>query len=460
MKTKSCFFVKEVKGDTLTPIAILQKISGPKKFLLESSHKYNESGRFSFIGADPVMEFFSHGDKNEIVKRNGKRKSISGNPLDVIKSLLPKREVDNFPYPFMSGAVGYIGYDFVRQIEAIGAVLADELKMPDTHLMFYEDVIVFDHLEEKVFVIGTPLLEETDEQELVKRVESRVDELKKPYLHQDIDSYSFEGFVPETSKEEFMRNVERAKEYIVNGDIFQVVPSQRMKSAFSGNPLSLYRRHRSSNPTPYMYYIDFENYTVVGSSPESLIKVRDKQVITNPIAGTRKRGKTPEEDLNNEKDLQSDEKELAEHKMLVDLGRNDLGKVCKFGSVKVDKYKEVERFRHVMHLVSEVSGDLSEEKNPLDALAACIPAGTVSGAPKIRAMEIINELEKSKRGLYSGAVGYLSANGNMDFALAIRTMILKDGMAYIQAGAGIVYDSNPELEYEETINKLRSFLEG
>jgi anthranilate synthase component 1 len=291
-------------------------------------------------------------------------------------------------------------------------------------------------------------------------VQVRLEELKKPYLHQEIDSFSFEGFEPETSKEEFMRNVEIAKEHIVNGDIFQVVPSQRMKSGFTGNPLSLYRKHRSTNPTPYMYYIDFESYTVIGSSPESLIKTRGKQVITNPIAGTRKRGKTSEEDVNNEKDLQADEKEQAEHKMLVDLGRNDLGKVSKFGTVKVDKYKEVERFRHVMHLVSEVSGDLRDDKTPLDALAACIPAGTVSGAPKIRAMEIINHLENSKRGLYSGAIGYLSANGNMDFALAIRTMILKDGMAYIQAGAGIVYDSNPEMEYEETINKLRSFLEG
>jgi anthranilate synthase component 1 len=394
------------------------------------------------------------------VKRNGKREELSGNPLEVIKNLLPQNEPGDFPYPFMTGAVGYIGYDIVRQIENIGAELEDKLKMPDTHLMFYEDVIVFDHLEEKVFVVGTQILDETDEQELTKRVESRIEELKKPYLHQDIDSFVFAGFEQETSKKEFVRNVEKAKEYIVNGDIFQVVPSQRMKSAFTGNPLSLYRKHRSSNPTPYMYYIDFDDYTVVGSSPESLIKTRGRQVTTNPIAGTRKRGKTTEDDINNEKDLQSDEKELAEHKMLVDLGRNDLGKVCKFGTVKVNKYKEVERFRHVMHLVSEVSGELSDGQTPLDALAACIPAGTVSGAPKIRAMEIINELEKSKRGLYSGAIGYLSANGNMDFALAIRTMILKDGIAYIQAGAGIVYDSNPELEYEETINKLRSFLEG
>ncbi|MCQ6277760.1 anthranilate synthase component I [Bacillus sp. EB600] len=460
MKINSSYVVREVKGDTLTPIAILQKISGPKKFLLESSHKYNESGRFSFIGADPAMEFFSSGNKNEIVKRNGKRVTINGNPLDVIKTLLPSRDIEDLPYPFISGAVGYIGYDIVRQLEEIGSELEDELQMPDTHLMFYEDVIVFDHLEEKVLIIGTPLLEETDEQEVMCRVQVRLEELKKPYLHQEIDSFSFAGFEPETSKEEFMRNVEIAKEHIVNGDIFQVVPSQRMKSAFTGNPLSLYRKHRSTNPTPYMYYIDFESYTVIGSSPESLIKTRGKQVITNPIAGTRKRGKTSEEDLTNEKNLQADEKELAEHKMLVDLGRNDLGKVSKFGTVKVDKYKEVERFRHVMHLVSEVSGDLRDDKTPLDALAACIPAGTVSGAPKIRAMEIINHLENSKRGLYSGAIGYLSANGNMDFALAIRTMILKDGMAYIQAGAGIVYDSNPEMEYEETINKLRSFLEG
>lgn len=460
MEINSSYVVREVKGDTLTPIAILQKISGPKKFLLESSHKYNESGRFSFIGSDPAMEFFSFGNKNEMVKRNGKRISINGNPLDVLKTLLPSRDMEDLPYPFISGAVGYIGYDIVRQLEEIGSELEDELQMPDTHLMFYEEVIVFDHLEEKVLIIGTPLLEETDEQEVMRRVQVRLEELKKPYLHQEIDSFSFAGFEPETSKEEFMRNVEIAKEHIVNGDIFQVVPSQRMKSGFTGNPLSLYRKHRSTNPTPYMYYIDFESYTVIGSSPESLIKTRGKQVITNPIAGTRKRGKTSEEDVNNEKDLQADEKEQAEHKMLVDLGRNDLGKVSKFGTVKVDKYKEVERFRHVMHLVSEVSGDLRDDKTPLDALAACIPAGTVSGAPKIRAMEIINHLENSKRGLYSGAIGYLSANGNMDFALAIRTMILKDGMAYIQAGAGIVYDSNPEMEYEETINKLRSFLEG
>lgn len=454
------YFVKELKGDTLTPIAILQKLSGTKKFLLESSHKYNESGRFSFIGSDPVMEFFSNGERIEIVKRTGEKQMIKGNPLDVLKNIMPLKKFHDLPYPFISGAVGYIGYDIIRQFENIGDSLEDELQMPDTHLMFYEEVIVFDHLEERVLIIGTPLFTDSDEKEVEQRVQLRTEELKKPFSHQEIDSFTFDGFIPETSKEEFMKNVEIAKEYIAAGDIFQVVPSQRMKSGFSGTPLSLYRKHRAHNPTPYMFFIDFDKYTVIGSSPESLVKTRESQVITNPIAGTRKRGKTIEEDLQNERDLQKDEKELAEHKMLVDLGRNDLGRVCEFGSVKIEKYKEVERFRHVMHLVSEISGELKGNNSPIDALAACIPAGTVSGAPKIRAMEIINQLEKSKRGLYSGAIGYLSSSGDMDFALAIRTMILKDGMAYIQAGAGIVYDSNPESEYEETINKLKSFLEG
>jgi anthranilate synthase component I len=459
MKTKNGYFIQELKGDTLTPIAILQKITGRKKFLLESSHKFNDSGRFSFIGVDPSMEFFSNGEMNEIVKRNGERYTVEGNTLEALRNVMPSGEFD-LPYPFISGAVGYVGYDVIRQFESIGADLEDELHMPDTHLMFYEEIIVFDHLEENVTIIGIPFLDRVNEELVEQRVHKRVEELKMPYIHQDIDSFDFAGFMAETSKQEFIENVNTAKEHIVSGDIFQVVLSQRMKSIYSGDPLSLYRKHRAHNPTPYMFYIDFEEYTVIGSSPESLVKTRGKQVKANPIAGTKKRGRTPLEDQLIEKELQKDEKELAEHKMLVDLGRNDLGRVCTFGSIRVDKYKETEKYHHVMHLVSEISGELRENKTSIDALAACIPAGTVSGAPKIKAMEIINQLEKTKRGLYSGAVGYLSANGNMDFALAIRTMILKNGTAYIQAGAGIVYDSNPESEYEETINKLKSFLAG
>ncbi|MGZ4160728.1 MAG: anthranilate synthase component I, partial [Neobacillus sp.] len=395
-----------------------------------------------------------------IIKRNGEKQNLNGNPLEVLKKLLPERKFDQLPFPFLSGAVGYVGYDIVRQFEDIGEILENGLEMPDVHLMFYEEIIVFDHLQEKVIVCGIPLLDDSKDSVIENRIQQLVDELKLPDLYLEEEPFSFTGFETETSKEAFIKNVEIAKEHIRAGDIFQVVLSRRMKSSFQGPPLSLYRKHRANNPTPYMFYIEFEGYTVIGSSPESLIKTRGKQVIANPIAGTKKRGNTNTEDQMIEKELLADEKELAEHKMLVDLGRNDLGRVCEFGTVHVDKYMKVEKFRHVMHLVSEISGQLKPDHSSLDALAACLPAGTVSGAPKIRAMEIINTLEKSKRGLYSGAVGYVSANGNMDFALAIRTMILKEETAYIQAGAGIVYDSNPESEFEETVNKLKSFLEG
>jgi anthranilate synthase component I len=459
MKTQSGYLFRELNGDTLTPISILQKISGTKKFLLESSHKYNDSGRYSFIGADPEFELISHGDMNEVLNRNGEKKIIEGNPLDILKGLMPLRDFADVPFPFMAGAVGYVGYDIIRQFEEIGEVFDNELKMPDVHLMFYEEMIVFDHLEERVIVFGTPLLEDSDEGSIEVRIQKRLEELKQPDFYQEEEPFYISGFEAEMTKEVFMKNVETAKEHIVSGDIFQVVLSQRMKSSFQGTPLSLYRKHRAHNPTPYMFYIDFDSYSVIGSSPESLIKTKGTKVIANPIAGTKRRGGSNEEDQVIQKELESDEKELAEHKMLVDLGRNDIGRVCEFGSVQIEKYLIVEKFRHVMHLVSEISGQLHPSKNALDALAACLPAGTVSGAPKIRAMEIINALEKSKRGLYSGAIGYVSANGNIDFALAIRTVILKEGTAYIQAGAGIVYDSNPESEYEETLNKLRSFLE-
>ncbi|OIK09567.1 anthranilate synthase component I [Bacillus sp. MUM 116] len=460
MKTKSTFFVQELKGDTLTPISIVRKISGKKKFLLESSHKYNDSGRYSFIGADPALELIATGNNIQLVNRNDEKKTIQGNPLEILNNLLPKKEMEETPFPFIGGAVGYVGYDIVRQYEDIGPSLENSINMPDVHLMFYEEIIVFDHLQEKVMVCGLPILDESNQLQIEKRVQQRVEELKQPDYFQEEEPYQFNGYESETDKETFINNVKKAKEHILAGDIFQVVLSRRMKSAFKGNPLAVYRQHRANNPTPYMFYIDFEPYTVIGSSPESLIKVRGKQVVANPIAGTKRRGLTPEDDQLIAKDLLADEKELAEHKMLVDLGRNDLGRVCEFGTVRVDKYMNVEKFRHVIHLVSEISGQLASQYTALDALAACLPAGTVSGAPKIRAMEIINELENLKRGLYSGAIGYLSANGNMDFALAIRTMILKDGNAYIQAGAGIVYDSNPESEYEETVNKLKSFLEG
>jgi anthranilate synthase component I len=266
-------------------------------------------------------------------------------------------------------------------------------------------------------------------------------------------------FEAQTSEQEFIEKVKSAKEYIRNGDIFQVVLSQRLNASFTGDSFSFYRKLRQTNPSPYMFFIDFEEYVVLGASPESLVKVQGRRITTNPIAGTRKRGATEDEDFQLENELASDEKEIAEHRMLVDLGRNDLGKVCETGSIKLTKYMLVERYKYVMHLVSEVKGLLKEEITPLEALVSCLPAGTVSGAPKIRAMQIINELEVKKRGVYSGAIGYIGVNGNLDFALAIRTLVLKDKTAYVQAGAGIVYDSDPTSEYEETMNKAKSLLE-
>ncbi len=331
--------------------------------------------------------------------------------------------------------------------------------MPDVHLMVYEQVIIYDHLEQKVYLAATPILADTDEKKLELLNAKRKKEILAEYHTDEPSKVTLSAFQASTTKQEFIRNVEVAKEYISKGDIFQVVLSQRMKASITGDPFSFYRKLRISNPSPYMYFLDFEDYVVAGSSPESLVKAKQSYVLTNPIAGTRPRGKDAEEDAQLEQELIHDEKELAEHRMLVDLGRNDLGKICKFGSVEVPKYIAVEKYKHVMHLVSEVSGELSEQYASADALISCLPAGTVSGAPKIRAMEIINELEQVKRGVYSGAVGYFSVNGNMDFALAIRTMVIKDETAYIQAGAGIVYDSVPETEYEETIHKLKTFLE-
>ncbi|WP_040208645.1 anthranilate synthase component I [Neobacillus jeddahensis] len=460
MKTLNKLIIQEMKGDTLTPISILQKISGRKKFLLESSHKYNDSGRYSFIGSDPAFELISRDDKNEVISRDGKKQILKGNPLEILTKLIPKSDDEVNLFPFIGGAVGYVGYDIIRNFEIIGKEYPDQLDMPDVHLMFYEEVIVFDHLEEKVMICGIPLSEQSSKEAITQRILQRMDELKEPDFYREEEPFHFTGFTSDSTKEAFMKNVEIAKEHIVAGDIFQVVLSRRMQSTFQGTPLSLYRKHRSTNPTPYMFYIEFEEYTVLGSSPESLIKTRGTTVIANPIAGTKRRGKSSEEDEQIANELFNDKKELAEHRMLVDLGRNDLGKVCEFGSVHIDKYLSVEKFRHVIHLVSEISGTLNPENTALDALAACLPAGTVSGAPKVRAMEIINSLEKSKRGLYAGAVGYVSASGNIDFALAIRTMIIKNGTATIQAGAGIVHDSQPDSEYEETLNKLRSFLEG
>ncbi|KON87621.1 anthranilate synthase subunit I [Sporosarcina globispora] len=453
------YIIEVLEGDTLTPILIYQRMSGRKKFLFESSLKHEKSGRYSFIGAGPVMELKGEGSKTA-VSAGEKIEVFAEKPLDVLRRLMPEEKPHLFEhFPFCGGAVGYAGYDVIRQYEEIGMVPHDELNVPDVHLMFFEEVAVFDHLEQKVYLVAMPLLAETTESQLREKLQKRKGEIQNGTVMAESREAYLAAFKGSISKEDFIEKVNRAKSYIEEGDIFQVVLSQRLKAEMTGDPFAFYRKLRVQNPSPYMYYLDFEEYAVAGASPESLIKATGNKVITNPIAGTRPRGKTEEEDIQLEKSLKEDEKELAEHRMLLDLGRNDLGRVCEFGSVSIEKNMVIERYKHVMHLVSEVGGRLKNRYSAIDALIACLPAGTVSGAPKIRAMEIINELETVKRGIYSGAVGYFSGNGNMDFALAIRTMVIKNGFAYIQAGAGIVHDSIPEREYEETLHKLKAFLE-
>ncbi|MEH7346660.1 anthranilate synthase component I [Bacillus sp. JJ1532] len=450
--------ISEIEGDTLTPILIYQRLKGTKKFLFESSLKHEKAGRYSFIGTDPVIELIGEEDSSTILSAKG-RKRIQKHPLEVLKDILPPIEQDEIGnFPFCGGAVGYVGYDVIRQYENIGKAPKDELHIPDVHLMFFEEVVVFDHLEQKVYLISIPLFSELSE--LQSLHDKRLEEIQHGKVNSEPSEVSLSTFKASIKREEFIEKVKRAKEHIVEGDIFQVVLSQRLQGTITGDPFSFYRKLRVQNPSPYMYYLDFEGYKIAGTSPESLIKVNDGKVTTNPIAGTRPRGKSEVEDHSYEKDLLVDEKELAEHRMLLDLGRNDLGRVCELGSIEIEKYMKIEKYKHVMHLVSEVSGILKKDLSAIDALIACLPAGTVSGAPKIRAMEIINELEEVKRGVYSGAIGYFSANGSMDFALAIRTMLIKDQKAFIQAGAGIVHDSVPEKEFEETIHKLRAFLEG
>jgi len=449
--------VEELEGDTMTPISLYQRISGKKKFLLESSHKHEEFGRFSFIGSDPVYELINANGET-IVKNEESTVLITGSFAEALQQYVPKIE-NALDIPFIGGGVGFIGYDFIRNYEDIGPVPEDTVGMPDAHLMIFDQIIVCDHLKQKLFLIGIPIPNQSKE-DLVERLKKRREEILAPAKTSSEGYFSVTEFKFSKSREEFTESVAVAKELIEAGEIFQVVLSRRLTAKAEGDPFTFYRKLRVNNPSPYMYFLDFNDYAVAGSSPESLVKYHSGTILTNPIAGTRPRGTSLNEDESLESELRSDEKELAEHKMLVDLARNDLGRVCEIGSIEIGKFMDVERFQFVMHLVSEVRGKLLDSIHPIEALASCLPAGTVSGAPKIRAMQMINKMESEKRGVYSGAIGYFSACGSMDFALAIRTMVVKDGKGYFQAGAGIVYDSDPQKEYEETNHKLKALLEA
>lgn len=453
---KILFKEKTIEGDIHTPIAIFQKLKGEKKFLLESSNSHQDNGRYSYIGTDPYLEVKSKGQHVLVTDHEtGETKEEALNVVEFLKrELLVEVDAEGVELPpFNGGAMGYLGYDVIRLYENIGLIPKDELDMPDAHFLFFKQLIVFDHLLQKIHLL-------TGEEDYEASFTKMKQMIAEPSVSTDENSTESLQFSSNFSQKEFEKMVIEAKEAIVAGEVFQIVLSQRFQSDFHGKPFDAYRRLRLANPSPYMFYLEFgEDYTVLGSSPESLISVSGKDVNVNPIAGTRPRGKTVEEDKDLEASLLIDEKELAEHRMLVDLGRNDLGRVCEIGSIQLTEAMKIERYQHVMHLASKIKGKLREGFTSLDALTVCLPAGTVSGAPKIRAMELINKLENSKRGVYAGSIGYISYGGDLDMALAIRTMIIKDNKAYVQAGAGIVYDSNPTKEYEETQNKARALME-
>lgn len=441
--------IRKIDGDSLTPIAVFNRLQGSRKCLLESSLKTSVSGRYSFIGANPSKAFIGLGESlTEVDFRNGEETKHAGKPLNLIKSLMPEREATVEDIPFTGGALGYIGYDAIQVYEPIAAPKQDSLQMPDIHLQVYETIVVFDHMKNDVTIISFEgKLDEVEEQ------------LRQPEAIESRTEQQALSFKSKTTDVAFRTQVEKAKDHIRKGDVFQLVLSQRLSASYKGDAFTLYRKLRKQNPSPYQFYIEFDEYAVVGASPESLLTIRDGHMITNPIAGTRKRGKTEAEDNALASELANDEKEQAEHRMLVDLSRNDVGRVAEVGSVAIPKYMAIEKYQHVMHLVSEVTGELNSKMHPLDALVSCLPAGTVSGAPKVRAMQLIQQFEEDRRGVYGGAVGYFGFNGNLDVALAIRTFVIKDDFVHVQAGAGIVFDSDPQAEYEETLHKARSLTE-
>ena len=457
---------EEVHFDWETPLSAFRKIEDGKfSFLLESVEGGEKWGRYSFLGSGPSHLFRSKGEEYEIWKKGevwerGKTKD----PLRALEAFLGKYRPalpDSLPR-FFGGAVGYAGYDAVRYWERMPEILDPNLPIYDSYFMIVDTLLVFDNVRQKIKVIanmvldGSQPLEEAyrTAEEKIRSVKAR---LQSPAVLPPKKKSAAPGSLHSNmSPEEFRNKVARAKEYIRAGDVIQVVLSQRFSTSLHCEPFDVYRALRSINPSPYLFYLHLNDIVLLGASPEVMVRLEGRQIELRPLAGTRPRGKTKEEDLEMEKDLLSDEKERAEHIMLVDLGRNDVGRVAKIGSVEVTELMGVERYSHVMHIVSNIRGLLAPGRSSFDVFRAAFPAGTVSGSPKIRAMEIIEELEPVRRGPYAGAVGYFSFSGNMDTCITIRSILIKDGKASIQVGAGIVADSEPEKEYEETLNKAQA----
>ncbi|MHA1158201.1 MAG: anthranilate synthase component I [Alphaproteobacteria bacterium] len=454
-------------ADLETPVSAMLKLSAGRKqsFLLESVEGAAVRGRYSIIGLDPDLLFRTRGERAEVNHdpqgSPDAFEPLADPPLLALRNVIEQSSIalpEMLP-PMSAGMFGYLGYDMVRQMEALGSPNPDPLGFDDTVLMRPTIIAVFDAVKDQL-VIVTPVRPQADISakaafgRATDRLTEVVERLDAPIVHAapaDVDLDI--AITSNTTREEYLRMVRQAKEYIAAGDIFQVVLSQRFEATFDLPPFALYRALRRTNPSPFLYYFDFGGYSLAGSSPEILVRVRDGEVNIRPIAGTRPRGATPAEDQALAEELLADPKELAEHLMLLDLGRNDVGRVAEIGTVTVTDQFFIEYYSHVMHIVSNVVGQLSRSYDALDSLSAGFPAGTVSGAPKVRAMEIIDELEKEKRGIYAGCVGYFSADGAMDTCIVLRTSIVKDGKMYVQAGAGIVADSVPENEHKECVAK-------
>ncbi len=460
---------QEILVDMETPISLFYKVFvGHYGFLLESLEGGEKWARYSFIGVNPFLIFRSRGQELKLLDRHGERDKKTLDPLDDLQQIISRfkaAEIPGLPR-FFGGAVGFVSYDVVRFIERLPATLPETTGFSDIHLMFPEILLVYDRLKHSLLIIYNARIEsgvnpEAIYERAVAEIKAMIHRVRGPLIYPGQDSGEIPTVLsPEIPRERFHHMVKKAKEYIRAGDVIQVVISQRFSGDSYLKPFNLYRALRKINPSPYLFYLRLGDETLIGSSPEILVRLEAGQIEVRPIAGTRPRGLTETEDIALAEDLLGDPKERAEHLMLVDLGRNDVGRVATYGTVDVYELLVIERYSHVMHLVSGVRGHLRPDKNMFDVLRATFPAGTVSGAPKIRAMEIIEELEHARRGPYAGAIGYFGFSGNMDLCIAIRTLFQKGKRLYLQAGAGIVADSDPEREYQETLNKAKGMIKA
>ena len=468
---KNYLVYTRLAADLDTTVSLMLKLTEAKKnsFMLESVTGGDSKGRYSIIGMNPDLIWRCEGNNASInrlvLDGSEKYNAVKEDPLTSLRSILEETSIElpeDLP-PMAAGLFGYLGYDMIRLVEHLPDINKDILELPDAVMLRPSVIVIIDGVKDELTIVSPAWHSvkydaKTAHLDAVNRVMSALKDLDRP-IARNSDNHSNRAIgspVSNVTKEQYLQMVNIAKNYIKSGDIFQVVPSQRWTVDFPLPPFSLYRALRLTNPSPYMFYFNFGDFQVIGASPEILVRVKEDEVTIRPIAGTRPRGKTIEEDKELELDLLADKKELAEHLMLLDLGRNDVGRVAKIGTVTPNEKFVIERYSHVMHIVSNVIGELSNDNDALSALLAGLPAGTVSGAPKVRAMEIIDELEVEKRGVYGGGVGYFSSNGDMDICIALRTAVTKDEKLYIQAGGGVVFDSDPEAEFQETVNKSKA----